>query len=451
MGHAGALPRTRLEQLVRQLRRTQGEFQQDFARTADQLGERLDMSARQVTRWMAGQVDSLPHAAACRVLEKMFGESAERLFGPPDPVSRREVATVGVAQPPLVSAEPVENLITEREVTMAAAESARFGQFAEQSNVGPHTLEQFHADLTRIVTTYPNRPVYPLFAELRELRNRAFELLDGRQHPQQSRELYLVTGVLCGVLANASFDLGWLHAAETQARTAFLCAELAGNNALRAWVRGTQSLVAYWDERPRAAVELAADGWRYVPETGTARVRLAAIEARAQARLRDRRATEDALARADQARAEVRGPDDPGGMLAFPLGKQSYCAATARLWLGGQDGYADAERDAVHAVDLYAADPPEQRRLGELCLARLDLAAARLGRDDLDGAADQLRDVLAIATQRRIESVMRRLHQVGRTLQRPKYQTCALALDLHDQIHSFNRISARPALPGADR
>jgi hypothetical protein len=94
---------------------------------------------------------------------------------------------------------------------MAAAESARFGQFAEQSNVGPHTLEQFRADLARIVTTYPNRPVYPIFVELRALRNRAFELLEGRQYP----ELYQVTGVLCGVLANASFDLGWLAAAET--------------------------------------------------------------------------------------------------------------------------------------------------------------------------------------------------------------------------------------------
>ncbi|MGH3946246.1 MAG: hypothetical protein ACRDSI_14550, partial [Pseudonocardiaceae bacterium] len=390
----------------------------------------------------------LPHPAACRVLEQMFGESAERLFGPPEPASGAEVTTVEVPGPVPVDGEPVEDLAAQREVAMAAAESARFGQFAEQSNVGPHTLEQFRADLVRIVTTYPNRPVYPMFVELRTLRNRAFELLEGRQYPEQSRELYLVAGVLCGVLANASFDLGWLPAAETQARTAFLCAELAGNNALRAWVRGTQSLVAYWDERPRAAVDLAADGWRYVPETGTARVRLAAIEARAHARLRDQRATENALARAEQARDEVRGTDDPGGMLTFPPAKQSFYTATARLWLGGPDSWTDAERDAAHAIELYEADPLEQRRLGELCLARLDLAAARLGRDDLDGAAEQLQRVLTIATQRRTDSVARRLHQVGRALQRPRYQTCTLALDLHDQIRTFTRASAPPALPG---
>jgi hypothetical protein len=239
-------------ELVRQSRRTWTEFQKDFIRTADQLDERVTVSSRQVSRWMTGCLDGLPYPASCRVLEKMFGESAERLFGPPDPARRVEVATVEV-----LGSVPGDHLAMQREVAMAASESAHFGQFAEQSNVGPHTLEQFRADLVRIVTNYPNRPVYPLFVEVRALRNRAFELLEGRQYPEQSRELYLVAGALCGVLANASFDLGWLPAAETQARTAFLCAELAGNNALRAWIRGMQSLVAYWDERPRAAVELA--------------------------------------------------------------------------------------------------------------------------------------------------------------------------------------------------
>lgn len=450
MAGSGLIPRTRLEQLVLQLRRTRAEFQKDFTGVSAQLGEPLAVSTRQVGRWMAGDLHGLPHPAACRALEQMLGESAERLFGPPESAGRAEIATVEAPRPVSTGSELAEDVVRHREVMMAAAESARFGQFAEQSNVGPHTLEQFRADLARIATTYPNRPLYPIFVELRALRNRAFELLEGRQHPEQSRDLYLVAGLLCGVLANASFDLGWLAAAETQARTAFLCAELAGSNALRAWVRGTQSLVAYWDERPRAAVELAADGWRYVPETGTARVRLASIEARAHARLRDRRATENALARAEQARNELRGPDDPGGMLTFPLAKQSLYTATARLWLGGPDSYNDAERGAAHAVELYEADPQEQRRLGELCLARLDLAATRLGRDDLDGAGDQLQSVLAIAAQRRTDSISRRLNQVGRALQRPRYQTSALALDIHDQIRDFSHASAPSGQPGAN-
>lgn len=97
---------------------------------------------------MAGNLDGLPHPAACRVLEQMFGESAERLFGPPDPPSRAEVTTVKGLEPAPLCSEPVEELAVQWEVAMAAAESARYGQFAEQSNVGPHTLEQFRADIT---------------------------------------------------------------------------------------------------------------------------------------------------------------------------------------------------------------------------------------------------------------------------------------------------------------
>ncbi|WP_137815349.1 hypothetical protein [Gandjariella thermophila] len=408
----------------------------------------MTVSERHASRWMGGRLGGLPHPATCRVLEHMFGEPAEVLFGPaqhgPSPDQRGGVPARETSGG---HAEGDPRGTIEREVAMAATESARFGQFIEQSNVGPHTLEQFRADTMRIINVYPNRPVYPMFVELRELRDRAFELLEGRQHPAQSRELHVVAGVVCGVLANASFDLGWLPAAETQARTAFLCAELAGNNALRAWIRGTQSLIAYWDDRPRDAVELAEDGWRYVPESGTARVRLAAIAARAYARMREEAATEEALSRAERAREEVRAADDPGGMFAFPPAKQAMYAATARLWLGDEGNLARAERLAGEAIELYVADPPERRRLGELSLARLDLAVARLGQENLEGAAEQVPEVLAVAKRRRTDSVVRRLRQLATALQRPRFSSAALALDLRDEITAFCDAPQTPALP----
>lgn len=439
--------RTRLEQRVRQSRRTVQEFCEDFHALSRELGESTVVSERQVSRWMGGQLGGLPHPATCRVLERMLGEAAESLFGPPlDTLPAQQRTDVASAFSGPDSDNDVHVSI-ESEVAMAAAESARFGQFSEQSNVGPHTLGQFHADVSRIVTTYPNRPVYPLFVELRELRNRVFGLLEGRQHPGQTRELYRVAAIVCGAMANASFDLGWLPAAETQARTAFLCAELAGNNALRCWIRGTQSLIAYWDDRPKDTVELASDGWHYIPETGTARVRLAAIEARAQARLRDKRATENALERVVQAREEVSGDDQPGGLLAFPVAKQTFYSATARLWLGDHASLVKAEQAAAEAVELYQEDPPEHRRIGELSLARLDLALARLSQENLEGAAAEVQDVLAIVSRRRTDSVIRRFRQLSSALQRPHFQATVLAADLRDQILSFCETSPAPELP----
>ncbi|MFE3445000.1 hypothetical protein ACFXNW_18365 [Nocardia sp. NPDC059180] len=455
--------RTRLEQLLRQKRLTIGEFVRSFNRVAaeDQASGKaasVSVSQRQAIRWVTGGMTKLPHPAACRVLEQMFHEPAETLFDPPRITETQLSTELGwanaspaQANPPVPQWQGSQQSTTGRDeideaTSMAAAESAQFCQFAEQTNVGPHTIEQFHSDLRRIVTVYPNRPVYPLFNELRHLRDRAFRLLEGRQLPKQTRDLYLTAAGLCAVLSNASFDLGNFAAAETQARTAFLAAELAGHNGLRAWIRGTQALIAYWDDRPGTAIDLAESGWRYVPENGTARVRLASIEARARARMRDEVGTNDALQRADQARQATRTPDTFGGMMEFPLAKQYFYGGAARLWLGGTANLADAEQLSNQAVELYETDPPEHRRLGEISLARLDFAVTRLARSDLDGAAEQIEVVLDIGGQRRTESVARRLLQIHSALERPHFQTSTLATSLRERI-ACSPIRQQPALP----
>jgi hypothetical protein len=422
---------------------------QDLAlREGDLRLGRLTVGERQYHRWVYGGLAGHPRPDACRVLEHLTGRPVAELFAmtpagsqDPQPAGTPAVRTPVIQRPVAVQSD--------EDVVMAAArESADFAAFAEGSNVGPHTLDQLRADIERIVLTYPNRPVLPIFAEVREVRNRAFELLEGHQPPAYTRDLYLTAGLLCGILANASLDLGRLPAAETQARTAFLCAELAGHNGLRCWVRGMQSLIAYWDDRPRDAAALARDGWEYVPEAGTARVRVASLEARAQGRLQQEEAAQDALRRAEHAREQVRGPDEPGGMLSFPVARQLFYASTADLWLGGEQRYQLAEREAAEAVRLFEDEPPEQRRLGELCLARLDLATARLARADLEGSADQTREVMRAAARRRTEPVTRRLRQLASRIELPPYGRSPAALGIREEILSF---TTPTPLAGEDR
>ena len=432
-------PRTLLEALVQQRRWTQQQFCDAYAETARRMDLNLTVSHQHAGRWLGGKLKGLPYPTQCRVLERLFNVEITALLGPPGP-------NAGPGLAPSRTSGRLDAQDTNEELSMAADEAARFAQFAEQTNVGPHTLEQFAADIRRIVTVYPNRPVYPLFVELRSLRNRAFQILEGRQPPDRTREVYLVAGTLTGVLANASFDLGRLDAAETQARTAFLCAELAGSNWLRAWIRGTQALVAYWDNRPLAAIRLAEDGERFTPESGTAAVRLASIAARAHGMMRDRHGVVAALGRAQDARSAVTADDDPGGMMAFPLAKQSYSAATARLWLGEQDSARQAQRDAELATRLYEQDPPQTRRLGEWNLARLDQATAHLALDDVEGALLDIRPVLAAGKARPIASVSRRLGQFDAVLARPRYRGNQVTTDLRDEIRAALGAD-RPALP----
>ncbi len=259
----------------------------------------------------------------------------------------------------------------ERMVEVAARESADFARIAGQTNIGPYTIEQLHADIARLALSYPHRPVGPSFVETVELRNRAFELLEGRQYPEQSRELHMIAGTLCGMLANASFDLGYMDASTTQARTAFLCGELAGHNGLRCWARGMQSLIAYWTGRLSDAVALARSGWEFQPERGTARVRVASLEARVHGRRKDHSAMVDALGRVDEARRQVTADDEPGGMLAFPPAKQVFYTGTAYLWLGTDEWLQRAENAASDAIGLYEDVPPPRSDVSGNCRSRV--------------------------------------------------------------------------------
>ncbi|ANW18865.1 hypothetical protein [Streptomyces clavuligerus] len=379
---------------------------------------------RQFIRWARGEIKGQPRKEARRILAHLFRPvGVERLFVPPPSggtalSERRHTGDFAHGCSHVAAVVDRDGDESGEDVVMAAAnESADFAVRVDGSNVGPATLEQLEADIRRMVLTYPHRPVGPLFTEVRRLRNRAFELIEGRQPPHHTVDLYLAAGILCGVLANASFDLGRYEAADTQARTAFLCGQAAGHNGLRAWVRGLQALIAYWDGRPQDAVRLADAGGHFRPEQGTAAVRLAAIKARAHGQLRQSSEVMTALKEADLLRDRARTGDElPGGMMDFPQEKQLFYRSSAQLWLGGRQQLADAEAAAAEAVRGFESALPEQRRLGEMSLARLDLATARMGRGDLEGAAVQVHDVMVVNSRRGTESVRKRLAQFARRL-----------------------------------
>jgi tetratricopeptide (TPR) repeat protein len=432
-------------------------FKRHYETTAELLADRQGPASlrtstigrRQFMRWAHGQLEGVPRSEARRILEYMFQIPVEQLFNTAEP------ATGEAAEPARDSAAPgpPPGAFTQNhgeDVVMSAArEAANFAARAEQTNVGPHTLEQLEADIRRIATTYPNRPVEPFFLEARELRNRTFELLEGKQPPQYTTELYLAAGFLCGILANASFDLGRYAAAETQARAGFLCGELAGHNGLRAWLRGLQALMAYWDGRPYDAIRLAESGREFRPENGTADIRLASIAARAYGQTGHSAEALASLRLAEELRDRDVGEDSPGGMMAFPLPKQLYCASSTYLWLGGTEALDRAERHAQQAVELFEGDPPEQRRVGELSLARMDLALARLGRGELEGAAEQVNIVLGIVSHRRIESVGRSLEHFARHLAADAVSSSRTAIGLRDAIASHRARQPAALPPGA--
>ncbi|MBB5156091.1 hypothetical protein [Saccharopolyspora phatthalungensis] len=258
------------------------------------------------------------------------------------------------------------------------------------------------------------------------------------------RQLYLEASRVTGLQAHLCLDLGHYREAHTHAGTAFLCADLAGHNGMRAWVRGLQSLISYWDGHLADAVEFARDGARHCAQ-GSVAARLPSLEARACAALGDKNNALAALDRADRARSIV--VDDDAGLLTFPRAKQAVYAGTTLLALGDRASAARAARESSQALELYEAAAPTDRSSGDMLAARLDLGSAYLLQDDLDGLHGHLEIVLAVPPIRRTASVVKRAADIGQRLDHSRYANSAQGRQLRSAITAF--CASPPALPNA--
>ncbi|MCX9192663.1 hypothetical protein C3Y87_14820 [Carbonactinospora thermoautotrophica] len=340
---------------------------------------------------------------------------------------------------PRVSGVPVTRTIEEM-IMSAADESAEFGAWAEASNVGDNTLEQFDAEIRHLASLYLQTSPLPLFHRTVRLRDRAFDLLEGHQHPSQTRDLYLIAGQLCALLAWMSGDLGQPAAAETQGRTAWVCAERAGHDGLRAWVLSTRSKTAFWAGRYHEAIRFAQRGQEYAP-TDTAAVMLACQEADAWAELGDAQAAKDALERVQRARDQVNSPDHIGGLFSCGPARQANYAAGVLLRMGEPDA---AIREADRALAQFRSG--EQRAYGTEAQTHISRAAGYLmtRQPDPEGSAEALAPLLALPAEQRLDTIVKRLQQVNRLLAHARLKGGA-------QQRASSKSRSRPSAPPSPR
>ena len=424
-------------------------------------------SRGQFTRWLSGDIKGLPHPDHCRVLEAMFGgRTVQDLFtvatrpqsvvpavSAPDgpagaiPAARRaaEGARAVPAAVPIPIGGPPSTPVRPAETEVTTQVSAHYTP--GQGGVDHDVLDQLGADVRQLAVDYLARPPLMLLRPLSRLRAEVFDLLDRRQRPGLLPPLYAVAGRLCALLAHASADLGHSYSAETHTRTAWLCADLADDDSLRAYVRWVQSNVAYWDGDYRKAAQIAHSGQRYATK-GSNLLRLASQEARAWAACGETAEVEQALSTAERAR-ERPVVDDQAGVFRFDPGKAAYYASEVRLALGGAANSRIAVQNADEALALFEAAIPAQRSPEFVAAARLDRANAYLALADLDAAAEELRTVFALPVESRTEPIVGRVTAAGHTLRSPKFTRSALSLELRDEISLFRAYPARRDLTEA--
>jgi len=246
--NAQPVRRTLLASLVEADDRTQEEVVDAFQRCAREHGEDATISLRTLHRWMAGDVRTAPRPAQRRVARLFWGHAMTDLLTPigADLTPRSTQAPArraGTGFPDGLSTQgsaandagfDVSNL--ERQVTMATRRAARFTASAERHNVGPETIDQLRDVVCVLANDYIREPLVTIVGDLVETQEAIFTLLEGRQKPARTRDLYLLAGIASGLLAKASHDLGRPHDAMTQARTMYVCADNADHTPLRGLV-----------------------------------------------------------------------------------------------------------------------------------------------------------------------------------------------------------------------
>ncbi|MGI5348814.1 hypothetical protein ACQEU8_11545 [Streptomyces sp. CA-250714] len=421
-----------LEQLLWQQDRTYEEIAAEFDRLAGQLNEDATLSPRHLRRLASGERSNTTPVTR-RVLQAMFGKPLNVLLQPWEATaSSGEHSSSG-----LVVAKDQSDI--DRELIALAAQRAKeFTLAANQGNITTEAMEQVHDDVRRLATEYPQRPLPDLLGDLVQTQELLYKLLENRQRPEQARQLYFLTGVTSGLLAKASHDLADPHAAMAQARTAYLCAENADHNGLRAWIRGLQSLVAYWAGRLHESVKFAQAGSEFaIHAQNTTAVWLPMCEARAWAALGNAEKTRSAIHRANDAWDSVHQDevDELGGLCTFGPVRQSYFAADAMAWLPAE---AQAAQDyAARAVEAYADSSDPEWAFGDQAGSQADLAIARIHLGELEGAEEAVNPILDLEPESRINGIVNSAMRVHKALNGS--QLAVPGGELQERIEMFTR------------
>lgn len=427
-------------ELLARLRDDSGMTHQQVADEINKRDGRATVTGKEISRYLREK--RIPTARVRSYFAEVFGAELA-VLDRAAAVSRRRRDRATSSAPSVADATSTERSHAPNWLAADAAEAAEFTHFIAATNTSSAALEALRADVTRLARHYVSRPTAALNGEIAGLRRATFELLKGRQPPSDTVELYMLAGRLCGLSAHVCLDAGAYEFAAAQSRTAWACADLIGHNGLRAWTRAAQSLIAFWNDSPEQAAELARAGQEF-RASGSIGARLASLEARSLAVAGDREGAAVALETAQRHREVTKGEDEFPGVFSFPVAKQFAYAGTTHLALGGRGHVQAAISSAETAVRLYRSADEADQSVGDLFAAHLDIARGHMKAGNVDGTEAMIGFVVDARPETRSASIARRLGELRGELGGPEFRDSTQVLRLRERLQEAATPSALP-------
>ncbi|MDI5969506.1 XRE family transcriptional regulator [Streptomyces sp. SL13] len=311
---------------------------------------------RQWKRWESG---SLPNEFYRPVIAAMFGTVTAALFPAP---SRRNGDTEILAATGMETLEIVSRL--------------------NRSDVDAATLDALRITTDRLCSEYPFMPSEQLLIEGRQWLRRVVDLHSKSLTLAQHREVLALSGWLALLVGCVEYDSGQRHAAESTRRAALSVATEADHPEVAGWAHEMRAWFALTTGDYRGVIAAAQAGAEVAPNHGVA-VQLAGQEAKAWARLGDRRQMEVAL---DRGRRLLEGMPHPENLdnhfVVDPAKYDFYAMDCYRL--AGEDKLArNLANEVLRAGTDFDGTERSPMRNAE---ARVTLGVAAAREGDLDQA-----------------------------------------------------------------
>ncbi len=286
----------------------EAKFTRAAAELADQEGEprlrNLTVSRRQFERWYAGTVRSHSYPDACRVLEHMFGYTVQQLLALASEADGRQECETGSALEkdsselvfsPVGEEDDDEEVIRRRAFLLNAALLAGIGKADPVTTLEalrrglresfPGVRDADVSEWNEIALEYGE--TYPITAPA-DLLNSLIVDFTGlqeafRRYPHEAvqRELYRVSALLAGFVAQTVGNLGYVNEARRWWRTARYAADRSGDSYSALWVRGREIIHAM-GERPIMAILHLIEEAEKLADNGPPELALELLAAKAQ-------------------------------------------------------------------------------------------------------------------------------------------------------------------------
>ena len=329
-----------------------------MATSSDRPLAEEDSLIRNWRRWEAGEV--MPDEFHQPIIAKIFGTVTHAFFPVP---TRRD----GNAEIVVVSGMETLDIVTR----------------LHHSDVNNATLEALRITVDRLCSEYPHMPSAQLLGEGRQwLRQITTTISSGRPTLSQHRELMVLAGWLTLLVGCVENDMGERRTAEATRRAALSIGHEAGAADVSGWAHEMLAWFRLTDGDQRGVLAAATSGIELAPNSGAA-VQLYAQQAKAFARVGDRRGVEVAL---DSGRRLLEGMDYPENLdhhfVVDPAKFDYYSMDCYRIL--GEDKRAEMLAEEVIRVGTdYVGDEVRPMRNAE---ARLTLGVVAARQGDLEQA-----------------------------------------------------------------